>query len=160
MYAEISAAITSAKAALNIAMSAHDLSNFNELVSAISEVNTKLMDATAVALASQEKQSALSNRIAELEDKLRQVEDWETQIKRYKLYEFPETKTFAYQLQEGVNDDEPIHYLCATCVGKRKKSILQPNQHTLHCPVCEKSISVQIPPPQKRRAIAKSDFRW
>ena len=47
MYAEISAAITSAKAALNIAKSAHDLSNYNELVAAISEVNTKLMDATA-----------------------------------------------------------------------------------------------------------------
>lgn len=160
MYAEISAAISSAKTALDIAKSAHNLSNFNELVAAISEVNTKLMDATAVALASQEKQSALSNRIAELEDKLRQVEDWESQIKRYKLHEFPETKTFAYKLQEGMSDDEPIHYFCTTCVGKREKTILQPNGRALHCPVCKTSVYTQPSPPQKRKVIAKSNLMW
>ena len=83
MYAEISAAIVSAKTALNIAKSAHELSNYNELVAAISEVNTKLMDATTVALVSQEKQSALTSRITDLEEKLREIEDWESQIKRY-----------------------------------------------------------------------------
>lgn len=159
MYAEISAAISSAKTALNIAKAAHDLSNFNELVAAISEVNTKLMDATAVALASQEKQSALSNRVSELEDQLRQIENWESQIKRYKLHEFPETKTLAYKLQEDMSDDEPLHYLCATCVGKREKSIMQPSGHTLHCPVCKINIYVQNPPPLKRE-IAKSNYLW
>jgi len=149
MYAEISAAIASAKTALDIAKTAHNLSDFNTLVSAISEVNAKLMDATAVALASQEKQSALSSRIAELEDKLRQVEDWESQMKRYKLHEFAETKALAYALQPGMENNEPIHYLCAACVGKREKTILQPDGHLLHCPVCNSFIVVNPPPPMQ-----------
>ncbi len=153
MYAEISAAIASAKTALNIAKSAHDLSSYNELITAISEVNTKLMDATTVALSSQEKQSALSNRIADLEDKLRDVENWESQIKRYALHEFPETKTFAYKLKHGINDDESLHYLCATCVSKSEKSIMQPAGHTLYCPVCKTNIHIQEQPPRKKRTV-------
>ena len=158
MYAEISAAITSAKTALNIAKSAHELSNFNELVAAISEVNTKLMDATAVALASQEKQSELINRIAELEDKLKEVENWESQIKRYKLYEFPTTKALAYALQPDMANDEPIHYLCTTCVNKRQKSILQPRGRLLYCPVCDKAIETQPLPPRKPRNTTGSSW--
>lgn len=55
MYAEISSAIVSAKAALELAQAAQGLANFNELVSAVSEVNTKLMAAYDVAFASSEK---------------------------------------------------------------------------------------------------------
>lgn len=157
MYAEISAAIASAKTALDIAKTAHNLSDFNNLVSAISEVNTKLMDATAVALASQEKQSALSNRISELENQLRQVENWESQIKRYKLHEFPETRALAYALKPGMEDNEPIHYLCTTCVSKREKTILQPNGRLLLCPICKMNIQIQPPPPIQRQP-AKSHW--
>lgn len=153
MYAEISAAITSTKAALDIAKSAKALSDSNKLIAAISEINTKLMEATTVALASQEKQSALSNRIAELEEQLRQIEDWESQIKRYKLHEFPETKTFAYKLQESMSNGEPLHYLCATCVNERKKSILQPSGHILTCTVCKTNICAQKAPPINRRIV-------
>jgi hypothetical protein len=158
MYAEISAAIASAKTALDIAKTAHNLSDFNNLVSAISEVNTKLMDATAVALASQEKQSALTNRIAELEDQLRQVENWESQIKRYKLHEFTETKALAYALQPGMENNEPMHYLCATCVGKREKTILQPVGIYLHCPICKTNFQVHPSPPITYHQPARS--RW
>jgi len=70
MYAEISAAIQSAKALGELVKAAHGLANYNEFVTAVYEVNAKLMDATAVALASQEKQSSLANRVAELEDQL------------------------------------------------------------------------------------------
>ena len=70
MYAEISAAIQSARALGELVKAAHGLANYNEFITAISEVNTKLMDATAIALAGQEKQSALANRITELENQL------------------------------------------------------------------------------------------
>ena len=123
MYAEISAAVASAKTALDIAKAAHGLSNYNELVSAVSEVNTKLVQATVVALASLEKQSALNSEIANLKNKLREVEDWEGQMKRYKLHVFP-TGALAYALQPGMEQGEPIHYLCASCVDKKQKSTL------------------------------------
>jgi hypothetical protein len=160
MYAEISAAITSLKVALNIAKTAHDLSNYNELVAAISEVNTKLMEATAVALASQEKQSELTNRLAELEEKLREIENWESQIKRYELYEFPFTKALAYALQQDMANDEPIHYLCTTCVNKRQKTILQPKGRLLYCPICDKAIETQPSPPYTPPRVKTTMSSW
>ena len=89
MYNEIAAAVASAKTALDIAKAAHGLANYNELVAAVSEVSTKLMDATTVALASQEKQAALANEIANLKEKLREVENWESQMQRYSLQALP-----------------------------------------------------------------------
>ena len=142
MYAEISAAIASAKTALDIAKAANGLANYNELVTAVAEVNTKLIQATTVALASLEKQSALTTEIAELKEKLREVENWEGQMKRYKLQAFP-TGALAHALQPGMEQGEPIHYLCAACVGKRQNTILQPNGRFLHCPVCNSDIEIQ-----------------
>lgn len=142
MYAEIQSAIASAKVALDIAKAAHDLSNYNELVSAVSEVNAKIVDATVVTLASLEKQSSLTSRITELENKLREVENWESQIKRYKLYSFV-TGALAYALQPSMDEGQPMHYLCTACVDKKVKTTLQPNGHHLNCPVCKTTISTE-----------------
>lgn len=135
MYAEISAAIASTKTALDIAKAAHELSNFNELVAALSEVNAKLMQATAVALASQEKQSELTDEIAILKDKIRKNEDWEAQMQRYQLIQFP-TGALVYAVKPGMEQGQPTHYLCASCVDKRQKSTLQPHARSLRCNVC------------------------
>jgi transcriptional regulator with GAF, ATPase, and Fis domain len=145
MYAEISAALASAKTALDLAKAAKQLSDFNNVIAAVAEVNTKLMDATVVALASLEKQSALSDRVAELEDKQRQLDDFETQIQRYKLHEFAETKALVYALQPSHENGEPLHYLCATCLGNRKKTILQPDGHLLRCHICDISLAARNP---------------
>ena len=150
MYAEISAAVASAKTALDIAKAAHGLSNYNELVAAVSEVNTKLMQATTVALASLEKQSSLISEIAELKEKLRDVEDWEGQMKRYSLHEFP-TKALAYALQPGMEQGQPLHYLCTACVDQKKKTTLQPHGRFLYCPVCKTDIEIQDRPPSSTR---------
>jgi len=93
MYAEISAAIQSAKVLGELLKAAHGLANYNELVAAVSEVNAKLMDATAVALASQEKQSSLADRVAELENELLQLKNWESELQRYQLTRFASEDT-------------------------------------------------------------------
>jgi len=150
MYTEISAAIISAKTALEIAKAAHGLSNYNELVAAVSEVNAKLVDATVVTLASLEKQSSLTSEIAELKDKLREIENWEGQMKRYILHEFP-TGALAYALQPGMEQGEPLHYLCTSCVDKNQKSILQPvkDGRYLRCNPCGIEIIVLHSPSPK-----------
>ena len=139
MFAEISAAVTSAKTALEIAKAAHGLTNYNELVAAVSEVNTKLVDATVVTLASLEKQSMLTSRVSELEEKLRSVENWESQMQRYELHQFA-TRVFAYASKESMQNNEPPHHICATCVSNGKKTILQPLGNSLKCHVCSTSI--------------------
>jgi Zn finger protein HypA/HybF involved in hydrogenase expression len=146
MFNEISAAVSSAKVALDIAKAAHGLSNYNELVAAVSEVNSKLVDATVVTLASLEKQAALTNRINELEIRLKEVESWENQINRYKLHSFA-SSALAHKLEESMQNGEPMHYLCTTCINQRKKTILQPRDVRLYCPVCDKSIVTREEPP-------------
>lgn len=142
MYAEISAAIQSAKALGELVKAAHGLANYNEFVTAVYEVNAKLMDATAVALASQEKQSSLVNRVAELENELREIKHIEADLQRYQLTRFP-FGGYAYSIKPGMENAEPSHYLCATCRDQRKKSILQPNGEAfLRCGVCHEEIQI------------------
>ena len=141
MFTEISAAVASAKTALEIAKAAHGLANYNELVSAVAEVNAKLVDATVVTLASLEKQSALASEIAELKEKLKAVENWESQMNGYRLYAF-QTGALAYALQPSMEQGEPLHYLCTTCVSQRQQTILQPKNNLLYCPVCKNHISI------------------
>jgi hypothetical protein len=135
MFAEIKGVIDSVKIVSTMLEASKDLRNFNQIAAELSKVNTQLMSATAVALASQEKQSMLTDRIRELEDQLREVANWESQINRYTLHEFT-SGAFAYKLQENMQPQEPFHYLCASCVNKKQKSILQPEGSSLKCHAC------------------------
>ena len=67
MYAEIKAAVDSVKVISSIVKASHDFRNFNELTSAVSEVNARLVDALTVALASKEKEAVLAERVRQLE---------------------------------------------------------------------------------------------
>jgi len=87
MYAEINAAVQSAKALFEVVKANKGLAEYNEIVAAVSEVNTKLMSATGVALASQEKQMALTNRVSELEKEIVKLKNWEREAERYQLTE-------------------------------------------------------------------------
>lgn len=143
MHDEISAAIQSAKALEKLLATTKHLSNYNDFVSAVREINAKLVEATNVALASREKELLIYNRVTELEKKLVELENWERELKGYHLFEFP-TGTLAYVSQSSVEIGEPLHYLCATCVGKRQKSILQPikEKHYLRCSPCGTEIMI------------------
>jgi hypothetical protein len=57
MIPELLGATQSVQALASLLKSANGLSNYNEILLAVSEVNTKLMNANAVALAAQEQQS-------------------------------------------------------------------------------------------------------
>lgn len=142
MFTEISAAVSSAKVALDIAKAAHGLTNYNELVAAVYEVNAKLLDATSVALASQEKQSALIEEVGLLKEKLRSVENWESQMQCYELHQFA-TGVYAYSSKEFMQNGQPPHNLCATCVSNGKKTILQPYGNLLKCNVCSTNIQIK-----------------
>lgn len=124
MYAEIAAAVQSTKTVAELLKAAKSLTNYNELVAAVSEINARLMDATAVALASQEAHSRLMSRVAELEAELKIVRSWEDQMSRYALRELA-PGVLAYALRQEEANGEPPHLLCTNCVGQRQKSLLQ-----------------------------------
>ncbi len=153
MYAEITAAIQSLKTLYGLVRATHGLSNSTEILTAVSEVQQKLMDANAAALASQEKQAALAEQVRNLETRPRDTEDWQKEMQRYQLVEFPATEALAYKLKSELAKSEPIHYLCTACVDKKKKTTLQPSHQHLHCPECKSLIrrepnpSITIPNP-------------
>lgn len=147
MYTEISAAIQSTKSALELVKAARGLSNYSELLTAVTEVQIKLTDAIASELASQEKQALLAERVRELEKRISEFESWENHMQKYALLEFT-TKALAYALKPGMENGEPMHYLCTACVDKRQRSTLQPNGRYLVCPACKLTITTQAAPPK------------
>ena len=124
MIQELLIASQSVQALGTLLKAANGLANYNEIVAAISEVNTKLMQANTVALTSQEKQAALANRISELETELRGFKNWDNEINRYELRQLA-PGIFAYGLKPGQENGEPPHLLCPNCVSRHQKSLLQ-----------------------------------
>lgn len=147
MINELLLASQSVQALMTLLKAAQGLSNYNEIVAAVSEVNAKLMQANAVALSSQEKQSSLTNRITELENQLRDLKNWESELQRYQLTKFA-FGGYAYSMKPGMENAEPPHYLCATCMNQRKKSIMQPySEGFLRCSLCHEEIQIANPSP-------------
>lgn len=153
MYQEINSVVQSLRVIGDWIRANKGLANYNELAAAVSEVNAKLMQATAVALASQEKQALLSERVRELEQQLANIENWEGEMQRYALFQFP-TGTFAYALKPGREQGEPHHYLCAACLDKRQISKMQPISGgvTLLCHACDLRIDIKE---RERRAASR-----
>lgn len=75
-------------------------------------------------LAAQAQQTALVERISELEAEVARFEAWETEKERYQLTNHG-GDTFTYALKAGMEAGEPHHRICATCYQQRRKSILQ-----------------------------------
>ena len=147
MYAEISSAIASAKTALDLAKAANGLTNYNELVTAISEVNAKLMNATAVALASQEKQSALIDEVRTLKQKLMNFENWKSESKDYVLQSVGlEKRHFAQVYKPSVQSSKDRHWACVKCFQERKLYVLSAHKRfSYKCPNCGMEIAPIIP---------------
>ena len=124
MINELLLASQSVQALMTLLKAAQSLSNYNEIVAAVAEVNTKLMQANAVALASQEKQSALATKVQELEKECMRLKDWGQEKERYELKEIA-SGLFA-RIEKGfVGSLQSAHKLCANCFEQNSKAILQ-----------------------------------
>lgn len=144
MYAEIQAVITSGKAALDIAKAAHGLSNYNELVAAVSDVNAKLLQVTAVAFAGYEAQAALTARIQELEKEIVSFKNWEAESHQYKTLEIARG-VFAHVHNDAVEPMHSMHKFCSNCFNQGLKSLLQQSQEGqrergLNCHRCKSKL--------------------
>ena len=151
MYAEIVAAVQSTKTLAELLKAANSLANYGELLAAVNTVQEKLSQALAANLESAEKQTALSDRVRELENQIAEVENWEGQMQRYALFAFP-TGALAHAIKPGMEQGEPLHYLCTSCVDKKQKSTLQPHGRLLRCPICKTDIETKhFKPPEVNR---------
>jgi len=142
MYAEISSAIQSLKALNDIVSATKTLTDYNGLVAAVSDVNSKLMAATAVALSSQEKQSVMASRIAELEQEISSLKNWNAEKENYSLTEVAHG-VFAYIPKVNQAPLMSAHKYCVNCFNKGLKVLLQQQnvevgrQLSLNCVNCK-----------------------
>ena len=149
MYLEINAAIQSLKVVSDCLNANKELTNYNELVAAVSEVSAKLTNANSVALASQEKQSFLSDKVRELEQQITEFENFEAELQKYEPYQFT-TGSLAFVQKEGVQGINSRHYLCDNCASNHQISRMQPDgfynekSYFLKCHKC--SLFIQTSP--------------
>jgi len=127
MIPELLGAAQSVQSLFSLLKAANGLANYNEIVAAVSEVNTKLMQANAVALASQERQSALSSKVDELENECVRLKDWSAEKEKYERRQVA-PGVFARVEKSYVGDNEAAHKLCCNCFDKTIQSTLQSNQ--------------------------------
>jgi hypothetical protein len=145
MMAELQAVAASIRAAVDIGKAAKSVSDFNNFAAAVADVNMKLIPVMAAAIASLEKQSQLTARVAELEAELRTIRAWDRDADRYRLHTFPQTGVHAYAPKDPPKGNEQTHYLCATCFDKKQRSVLQPTgprREFLKCNTCDKTIQI------------------
>lgn len=81
-----------------------------------SEVNAKLLHAGGVALAGQDKQAALAERIRELEKEIVQLKYWEREAQYYEI-KMLTYGVVAYGPKSLMKSAKSSHLLCANCVG-------------------------------------------
>jgi hypothetical protein len=113
------------------------LANYSEILTAVTEVQSRLMSAQAAALTSQEREATLAQRIRELEKEVAELKDWRREAERYRLINLT-WRIPVYSLKPGMENGEPAHYLCANCFARSQKSFLQrgPGLLTMSCAQC------------------------
>jgi hypothetical protein len=129
MYAEIQAAIASTKALLEIVKATKELRDSSELSAAVAEVNIKLLNVSGVALAGQEKQAALSQRIRELEAEIMKFKDWKAESEQYPLKQIA-PGAFVHIYKPLIDIGKPRHWVCANCFRQNQISVLQARRET------------------------------
>lgn len=144
--AAISGALTSLKTAgeiLNAIRGSQDIAAIN---SKVIELQGIIMTAQQSCLTAQYDQSTLLKHKDELETKIRQFENWETEKNRYVLQDAGRGQ-LAYALKEEMRGMEPAHYLCPNCYDDGRKRILQPFESrlgkSLHCHGCKLDLTVR-----------------
>lgn len=141
MIPEINAAIQSAKVLKDFISAHKELMSYNDLSSAVAEVNSKLIDAQHSVLSYQVSHKALTDRITELEEKLSSKEKFDREISRYKLHKLKSGMLVYIIKPEHEEIGEP-HYICTDCTSNGHISLFQPvlNGTRLVCDSCKKNV--------------------
>jgi rRNA maturation endonuclease Nob1 len=140
MYSEILTVIKSMEVFLEILKAAKSLSNYNEFITTIAEVNEKLLRFLTAAVASAENELALNNRVRALEQQIMEHENWERTAKDYTLQNVG-SNNFAYIYKPPMQSNQPRHWACAKCFQERKLYMLQFQRPPAYiCPNCGNKI--------------------
>jgi hypothetical protein len=141
MIPELLGATQSVQALASLLKSANGLSNYNEILLAVTEVNTKLMNANAVALASQEQQSLLAKQLRDREAELEALILWKKDAEMLEQVEVAKG-VFAYMKKDRRGPFQSQPKYCANCYFSNRPSLLQESREDyrntgLNCHLCD-----------------------
>jgi hypothetical protein len=124
MIAELISAVQSVQALTTLLSSANKLSNYNEIVGAVSEVSVKLMQANSTALALQEKILELQKQNELFEEQIKLLNDWSSEAQSYEEVQVY-NGVFVVVPKERSGKLQSTLKLCINCFTQKTKSVLQ-----------------------------------
>jgi Zn finger protein HypA/HybF involved in hydrogenase expression len=143
----IGGALGALKSAADIIKTLAGARSDSERSAKILELQSQIMAAQTSAIQANTAQTALVERVRELEAQIAKFETWNAEKQRYELKAIS-PGALAYALKAEAAGPEPFHHICQRCYEKGKKSILQfspsamaeliPN--TFDCPECKAKI--------------------
>ncbi len=87
----------------------------------------------------------ITKKIRELEEKLKNIGDWEHEKGRYALVSPWKGPAQVYALKQAAAEGEDPHFLCTNCFHDKKKVILNPITKTgwvhMVCPACKADLA-------------------
>lgn len=90
------------------------------------ELLSKLLDARGQQMNLQDLLISAKNRIIELDDLIKQKENWAVEAAKYKLIK-TEAGSFVYTAIEFADSDKDAPYFCPHCYSKKEISLLHPS---------------------------------
>jgi hypothetical protein len=145
MVGEAIVGLGALKSAFDIAKGLKDVDDAVRRNSAVIELQEKI-------LAAREAQSALLDRVSELEAELGRFEKWEREKQRYELKSVG-FGCFAYMLREGERGNDPPTWICTNCYEHGHKALMQcimkPGRGQVWtCPSCKNTIDPALNQPE------------
>jgi len=123
--AEISAGVTSLRAALDITKAMIGLRDAEAFRSKSIELQQAIMDALTQGIDAREAYAAQLDRVRALEAEVARLKAWNAEKQDYELKPIGEGSV-AYMLKPDKRGSEPPHWLCPNCYTKGKKEMLNP----------------------------------
>lgn len=161
----IAGALSSFKAANDIAQAMVGLRDAAAFQSKLIEFQAKIIEANNNAFAANDERAALLQKITDLERKVASLEAQEGKLERYQLKDYG-GNTFAYELKESEAGSEPIHRACPNCYGERRISILQFDFMTINhkdkytCASCKSTFEFGVRQPRPPRNPIRGRYSY
>jgi hypothetical protein len=123
--AEISAAVTSLNATMQIAKAMVGLRDAETFRAKSIEMQQTILDALGNGIAAREAYATQLDRIRALEAEVAALKAWDAEKQNYELKKAGDAAV-AYMLKPEVRGTQPPHWLCPNCFAGGEKSFLNP----------------------------------
>ncbi len=162
--AAVAGVMSALKGAQDIAKATLGLRDAALVREKVIELQGAILAAQSGAFEAHTAQTALLERVRELEKQVADLEAWKAEKQRYELKEVA-PGAFAYALKADEQGAEPAHRICAGCYEHRRKSILQRTTSIhLKCFDCGALITAERQSPSSRwsdlRDQRPDDVTW